>query len=92
MNIHSLNDYAENNNRGNNNNNGQNNNFFIAQMNPENSGGDSFMEQLFPKEIYKIKTISFLIICIKYSLNISSNNVSELVLSLLYCEYGLKYL
>ena len=64
MNIHSLNDYAENNNRGNNNNNGQNNNFFIAQMNPENSGGDSFMEQLFPKEIYKIKTISFLIICI----------------------------
>ena len=65
MNIHSLNDYTENNNnRGNNNNNGQNNNFFIAQMNPENSGGDSFMEQLFPKEIYKIKTVSFLIICI----------------------------
>ena len=65
MNIHSLNDYAQNNNNRTGNNNGQNNQFFLGQLNnPENAGGDSFMQQLFPKEIYKIKTISFLIICI----------------------------
>ena len=67
MNIHSLNDYAGNNNNGgrNNNNNNQNNQFFIAQMgNPENTEGNSFFEQLFPKTIFKLKTASFLIICI----------------------------
>ena len=68
MNIHSLNDYAQNNNnagRNNNiNNNSQNNQFFLAQMNPDNSEGTSFMDQIFPKTIYKIKTASFLIICI----------------------------
>jgi rhomboid protease GluP len=36
----------------------------MAQMNPENSGGNSFFEQLFPKTIYKLKTASFIIICI----------------------------
>ena len=45
-------------------NNNQNNQFFMAQMNPENSGGNSFFEQLFPKTIYKLKTASFIIICI----------------------------
>ena len=68
MNIHSLNDYAQNNNNNNNNinnnNSNQNNQFFMAQMNPENSGGNSFFEQLFPKTIYKMKTASFAIICI----------------------------
>ena len=69
MNIHSLNDYAQNdNNRGggnaNNTNNNQNNQFFMAQMNPDNSGSNSFFEQLFPKTIYKLKTASFIIICI----------------------------
>ena len=65
MNIHSLNDYAQNDNNGpRNNNTNQNNQFFIAQMNPENSGGNSFMEQLFPKAIYRFKTASFIIICI----------------------------
>jgi rhomboid protease GluP len=33
-------------------------------MNPENSEGNSFFEQLFPKSIYHMKTLSFLIICI----------------------------
>ena len=66
MNIHSLNDYAQNDNNAgrSNNNNNQNNQFFLAQMNPENSEGNSFFEQLFPKTIYKIKTASFIIICI----------------------------
>lgn len=64
MNIHSLNDYAQNDNNAGRNNNNQNNQFFMAQMNPENSGGNSFFEQLFPKTIYKLKTASFLIICI----------------------------
>lgn len=64
MNIHSLNDYQNDNNGPRNNNTNQNNQFFIAQMNPENSGGNSFMEQLFPKTIYKFKTASFIIICI----------------------------
>ena len=65
MNIHSLNDYAQNNNNGaGNSNNNQSNQFFMAQMNPENSGGNSFFEQLFPKTIYKMKTASFTIICI----------------------------
>ena len=64
MNIHSLNDYAQNDNNPGRNNNNQNNQFFIAQMNPENSGGNSFFEQLFPKTIYKLKTASFIIICI----------------------------
>ena len=65
MNIHSLNDYAQNdNNAGRSNNNNANNQFFMAQMNPENSGGNSFFEQLFPKTIYKLKTASFIIICI----------------------------
>ena len=69
MNIHSLNDYAQNNNNGaGNSNNNQNNQFFMAQMNPENTGGNSFFEQLFPKTIYKIKTASFLIICILTSI------------------------
>ena len=63
MNIHSLNDY-QNDNGPRNNNTNQNNQFFIAQMNPENSGGNSFMEQLFPKAIYRFKTASFIIICI----------------------------
>ena len=68
MNIHSLNDFAHNENNNtnniNNNNSNQNNQFFMAQMNPENSGGNSFFEQLFPKTIYKMKTASFTIICI----------------------------
>ena len=65
MNIHSLNDYAQNdNNAGRSNNNNANNQFFMAQMNPENSGGDSFFEQLFPKTIYKYKTATFIIICV----------------------------
>ena len=64
MNIHSLNDYAQNDNNAGRNNNNQNNQFFMAQMNPENSGGNSFFEQLFPKTIYKLKTASFIIICI----------------------------
>ena len=69
MNIHSLHDYAQNNNNGaGNSNNNQNNQFFMAQMNPENTGGNSFFEQLFPKTIYKIKTASFLIICILTSI------------------------
>ena len=69
MNIHSLNDYAQNNNNGaGNSNNNQNNQFFMAQMNPENTGGNSFFEQLFPKTIYKIKTASSLIICILTSI------------------------
>ena len=69
MNIHSLNDYVQNNNNGaGNSNNNQNNQFFMAQMNPENTGGNSFFEQLFPKTIYKIKTASFLIICILTSI------------------------
>ena len=69
MNIHSLNDYAQNNNNGaGNSNNNQNNQFFMSQMNPENTGGNSFFEQLFPKTIYKIKTASFLIICILTSI------------------------
>ena len=69
MNIHSLNDYAQNNNNGaGNSNNNQSNQFFMAQMNPENTGGNSFFEQLFPKTIYKIKTASFLIICILTSI------------------------
>ena len=64
MNIHSLNDYAQNDNNPGRNNNNQNNQFFMAQMNPENSGGNSFFEQLFTKTIYKLKTASFIIICI----------------------------
>ena len=69
MNIHSLNDFAHNennntNNFNNNNNSNQNNQFFMAQMNPDISGGNSFFEQLFPKTIYKMKTASFTIICI----------------------------
>ena len=64
MNIHSLNDYAQNDNNPGRNNNNQNNQFFMAQMNPENSGGNSFFEQLFPKTIYKYKTASFIIICV----------------------------
>ena len=64
MNIHSLNDYAQNDNNPGRNNNNQNNQFFMAQMNTENSGGNSFFEQLFPKTIYKLKTASFIIICI----------------------------
>jgi len=65
MNIHSLNDYANNGNNGREtNNNNQNNQFFLAQIYPENSDSDSFFGQLFPKSIYHIKTISFLIICI----------------------------
>jgi len=64
MNIHSLNDYAQNDNNAGRNNNNQNNQFFMAQMNPDNSGGNSFFEQLFPKTIYKLKTASFIIICI----------------------------
>ena len=62
MNIHSLNDYANNDNNGRGNN--TNNQFFLSQMNPENSGEGNFFEQLFPKSIYHIKTLSFLIICI----------------------------
>ena len=64
MNIHSLNDYAQNDNNAGRNNNNQNNQFFMAQMNPDNSGGNSFFEQIFPKTIYKLKTASFIIICI----------------------------
>ena len=64
MNIHSLNDYAQHDNNAGRYNNNQNNQFFMAQMNPENSGGNSFFEQLFPKTIYKLKTASFIIICI----------------------------
>ena len=63
MNIHSLNDYNQNDNNAgrSNNNNNQNNQFFIAQMgNPENSEGNSFFEQLFPKTIFKLKTASFI--------------------------------
>ena len=68
MNIHSLNDYAQNDNNPGRNNNNQNNQFFMAQMNPDNSGSNSFFEQLFPKSIYKLKTASFIIICILNSL------------------------
>ena len=64
MNIHSLNDYAQKYNNPGRNNNNQNNQFFMAQMNPDYSGGNSFFEQLFPKTIYKLKTASFIIICI----------------------------
>ena len=67
MNIHTLNDLSgNNNNAGNNNNNSnnQNNQFFIAGMNPENGQQNSFFEQLFPKSVYNMKTISFYIICI----------------------------
>ena len=60
MNIHSLNDYAQNdNNAGRSNNNNANNQFFMAQMNPENSGGDSFFEQLFPKNNLQIQNSIF---------------------------------
>ena len=69
MNIHTLNDLSgnnNNNNRGNNNNNSnyQNNTLFLAGMNAENDGQNSFFDLLFPKSVYKIKTISFYIICI----------------------------
>ena len=64
MNIHSLNDFANNDNGRNNNNNNQNNQFFLAQIPPQNSDNNSFFDQLFPKSIYKIKTLSFIIICI----------------------------
>lgn len=71
MNVRSLNDYAQNNNNNQStNNNNQNNQFFMAQMNPENSGGNSFFEQLFPKAIYKMKTASFIIICILFGVYI----------------------
>jgi rhomboid protease GluP len=75
MNIHSLNDLGEsnnNNNNGNNNNisnnnenneNNQNNQLFLAGMNPDNPN-ESFFEFLFPKNICKLKTMSFLLICV----------------------------
>ena len=64
MNIHTLNDLSNNNNNnaGNNNANNQNNQFFLAGMNPQGQQ-NSFFEQLFPKEVYKMKTASFYIIC-----------------------------
>jgi rhomboid protease GluP len=72
MNIHTLNDLAGNNNNGGNNyqnnqyqnNQNQNNQIFMAGFNPENGGQNSIMDLLFPRSVYKIKTISFLIICI----------------------------
>ena len=72
MNIHTLNDLAgNNNNAGNNyqnnqyqNNQNQNNQIFMAGFNPENGGQNSIMDLLFPRSVYKIKTVSFLIICI----------------------------
>ena len=71
MNIHTLNDLGgnnnnninnDNNNVSNNNDNNQNNQFFLAGMNPDNPN-ESFLEFLFPKNICKLKTISFLLIC-----------------------------
>ena len=71
MNIHTLNDLGgnnnnninnDNNNVSNNNDNNQNNQFFLAGMNPDNPN-ESFLEFLFPKNICKLKTISFLFIC-----------------------------
>lgn len=64
MNIHSLNDFSGNNNAGNQNSNNQNNQIFMAGMNPESSGQNSIMDQLFPRSVYKMKTYSFYIICI----------------------------
>lgn len=63
MNIHTLNDLSGNNNAGNHNSNNQNNQIFMAGMSPENSGQNSFVDQLFPRSVYKMKTISFYIIC-----------------------------
>jgi len=74
MNIHGLNDLREENNNndiGNNQNvynnnenneNNQNNQFLFAGMNPDYPN-ESFLEFLFPKNIYKLKTMSFLLIC-----------------------------
>ena len=67
MNIHTLNDLSGNNNN-NYNNNGQNysqnNQLFLAGMGPDNSDQNSFCEQLFPRSVYKMKSVSFSIICI----------------------------
>jgi rhomboid protease GluP len=73
MDIHSLNDLGEsnnnnnngniNNNLSNNNENNQNNQLFLAGMNPDNPN-ESFFEFLFPKNICKLKTMSFLLICV----------------------------
>ena len=72
MDIHSLNDLGEsnnnnnngniNNNLSNNNENNQNNQLFLAGMNPDNPN-ESFLEFLFPKNICKLKTMSFMLIC-----------------------------
>ena len=65
MNIHSFNDLRNNNNNneGNNNSNNQNDQLFLAGMG-ENSEQNNFFDLLFPKQVYKIKTASFGIICI----------------------------
>jgi len=53
-----------NNNAANQNPNNQNNQFFLGGMNPDNSGENSFFDQLFPKSIYHKQTVSFYLICI----------------------------
>ena len=72
MNIHTLNDLRNNNNNNNNNNNynagnnyanNQNDQLFLAGMG-DNSGQNSFFDFLFPKQVYKIKTASFGLICL----------------------------
>ena len=65
MNIHSFNDLRNNNNNneGNNNSNNQNDQLFLAGMG-ENSEQNNFFDLLFPKQVYKIKTASFGLICI----------------------------
>ena len=80
MNIHTLNDLAGNNNALNNNQNNlffqnnqnnqnnqneQNNQIFMPGFNQANGGQNGgIIDFLFPKEVYKMKTLSFLIICI----------------------------
>ena len=70
MNIHTLNDLRDNNNNMANNNisnsnaNNQNNQFFLPGMNPDNQNQNSFIDFLFPKAVYKIKTVSFYMICV----------------------------
>ena len=70
MNIHTLNDIRDNNNNMANNNisnsnaNNQNNQFFLPGMNPDNQNQNSFIDFLFPKAVYKIKTVSFYMICV----------------------------
>ena len=64
MNIHSLNDLEGNNNNDSNNDNIQNNQLFLSEANPNDSEQFQFRDNYFPKQIYKIKSVSFFLIFI----------------------------